>query len=683
MPQMNEATLIKELDTMTHDAVGNNSTFIAENEELLDRYMGNLYGDEEAEKSKVISQDVMDVVDSDMPSMARIFLGPGEILKFKPNTSKEEDKQEADDKTKYVNWQVREQPWSFSVLHGFIKNAEIQKLSVVKYFIDESTEIEEHKKTGLSNEELALFQESLGGKDVKSVKIVREEEAEDTGDEGENTVVIKVERTTKNVKIIGIPLETFRMTKNATDKESAALIGDESPMTRGDLMAMGFERDVISGLTTIGSVENVENSRLPEIRDKAEGGPENETVISDWASEEVLVADLYPLIDFDGDGIAERRHIMLSGETILVNEVFNHVPYAMMSAILMPHKVIGRSRAEITAPTALVKTSMLRSVQDNIYAVGAPRMGANKNVNMDDLLVMRPNGVVRSTSDTPIGNDLMPITVPYIGQQILQVVQYWDQSRAQSTGSLLASQGLKADELAQETATRFTGIEDASGAKVELVARVYAETGFRQLFEGVAWLDANFQNSKVEIEVLGNELSVNPADWQFKHSVVSKVGLGAGDDEKILQTLTALWSLHQQLQASGSPMTDEVKRYNVLKNMVKASGMPEIAEFFNDPSKPEDLTQAQNEILTNLVQQLQEQLQAVQNPLAEAEQIKAQANLIKAQATQQLDIAKLQENQRQFNIETQQKQDQFNKDLAAQLTELSLKFETAIPGAAT
>jgi hypothetical protein len=234
--------------------------------------------------------------------------------------------------------------------------------------------------------------------------------------------------------------------------------------------------------------------------------------------------------------------------------------------------------------------------------------------------------------------------------------------------------------LGEETATRFAGVEDKSAAKVELVARVMAETGFRQLFEGVAWLDANFQNSKIEIEVLGGELSVNPADWQFKHSVVSKVGLGAGDDEKILQTLSALWALHQQLQGANSPMTDEVKRYNVLKGMVTASGLPEIAEFFNDPEQPEAMTLAQNEILTGLVQQLQQQLQATQNPLAEAETIKAQASLVKANATQQLNIAKLAEDQRQFNLETAQKQDQFNKNIAAQLTEMSLKFEEKIPG---
>ena len=675
MPNMNDATLNHELDQLTHDATGNNSTFIAENEYLLDRYHGNPYGDEQPERSKVISNDVMDIVESDMPSMARIFLGTSEVIKFSPNTNKEEDVAEAESKTKYVDWQIRKQPWSFEVLHGFIKNAEIEKTSVVKFFIDEVTEVQEHKKTGLSDDELALFQESLEGEDVESVEIDRTEEGED----GENTVVLKVKKTTKTVKIVNVELENFRMTKNARSKDTAELVGDVAVMTRGKLRGMGFTKEEISKLPLHG--DTPDKSRLPDIRDADEGGPEKSQAIDAWASEEVEVQDLYPLIDYDGDGIQERRHIMRGSDgTILKNEVFNFVPYAVMSAILMPHKAIGKSRAEITAPTARIKTAILRGVNDNIYAVNNPRMGANKNIHMDDLLVMRTNGVIRSKGDTPIGNDLMPVTVPYIGDKAMQVLQYYDQSRAQTTGSLLASQGLNADDLNKETATRFNGINDASGAKVELVARVMSETGFRQLYEGVAWLDSNFQNSEVEIQVLGNELAINPGDWKFNHNVVSKVGLGAGDDEKILQTLTALWALHQQLQANNSPMTDEVKRYNILKGMVAASGLPEIAEFFNDPSRPEELTMAQNEILTNIVQQLQEQLQMAQNPLAEAEQIKAQASLIKAESTQNLNIAKLQEDQRQFNVQTAQKQDQFNKDLAAQITEMGLRFNTQLAG---
>lgn len=677
MPNMNEATLNHQLDILTTDATGNNSTFIKENEYLLDRYEGNPYGDEVPERSKVVSNDVMDVVEADMPSLARIFLGPSDVLKFKPNTRKPDDVKEADEKTKYVDWQIRKQPWSFQVLHGFIKNAEINKLSVVKYYIEETTEIEEHKKTGLSNEELALYQESLQGEDVKDIEIVREEENGDT----ENEIVFKVKRTRQSVKVVDVALENFRMTKNASDKDSAPLVGDVEIVTRGELLSRGFPRDKISTLQETDASKKLKESRLPAIRNAKEGGTTTQESVDSWASEEVEIEDLYALVDYDNDGIAERRRIIRSGDVILLNEVFNHVPYAMQSAILMPHKAIGKSRAEIAAPTARIKTAVLRGTMDNIYAVNNPRIGANENVTMDDLLVMRPNGIVRTLGESNPGQNLFPIEIPYIGDKSLQIIQYLDQSRAQTTGANMASQGLNADDLGKETATRFNGIKDEGGAKTELVARVMAETGFRQLYEGVAWLDANYQNTATEIEVLGNELTVKPSDWKFNHSVVSKVGLGAGDDEQMLGTMTGLWQIHQQLQAMNSPMTDEVKRYNILKNIVNASGLPEEGEYFNNPERPEQLIKAQNEILTRVVQQLQEQVQSLQNPLAEAETIKAQAKLIEAQSKQSVEIEKMREDQRQFNIETQQKQDQFMKDLAKQLTELQLKYNQPVQGA--
>jgi len=178
---------------------------------------------------------------------------------------------------------------------------------------------------------------------------------------------------------------------------------------------------------------------------------------------------------------------------------------------------------------------------------------------------------------------------------------------------------------------------------------------------------------------MGEELTVNPADWKYNHGINSKVGLGAGDDKHLSMTMTGLWTIHQQLQAVNSPMTDERKRFNVLKDLVRATGLPEEEEYFNNPDKPEQLTLAENEILQKMVQQMQMQLQQMGNPLAEAETIKQQANLVKAQADAQIQMQKLAEDQRQFNLQTAQKQDQFQKDLAAKLAELEMKYQQEVP----
>jgi len=686
MANMKDADLLQIIETAVQDTTAFDATFMRENEELLDRYLGNPYGDEEREKSKVISNDVMDVVEADMPALVRIFLGSGEILKFKPNKKRDpQDVKEAEDKTKYVNWQIRDQDWSFPVISGWLKDSSIQKMGVVKYFSEETTEIEEHRKTGLDTLEMTLFEQSLQGEDVETIDVTeRTEEAED----GTFDITLRVKKTRKAVKIINIPTERFMMTRNAKNKNDAAVVGDLELTTRGELLSRGFPRKLISRIPEAGNRAETEGgtsgnstsatSRLDDIRDADEGGTDNALTFSDWALEEVELEDLYLMVDFDQDGIAERRHILRSGDIILENEVFNHVPYAIQSTVLMPHKAIGRSRAEITVPTARVKTSVLRGIQDNIYAVNNPRLAANEKVHMDDLLVMRPNGVIRTEGEGNPGQHLFPVEIPYIGDKALQVLQYWDQARAQSTGTLLASQGLDADSLGKETATRFEGVQDASEAKIELVARTLAETGFRDLFQGIAWLDANFQDSETEIEVLGEELSVNPSDWRFKHSLVSNVGLGIGDNEKLLQTMTGFLQIHQQLQAAGSPLTDQQKQYNILNRIVKGAGLADTAEFYNNPERPEELIQAENDILNNAVQQLQQQLQTMANPLAEAEQIRAQAKLIEAQAKQQTDAAKIQSDNQQFVMTMEQKIDESNKQLALKLTELEQKFNVQL-----
>ena len=549
-------------------------------------------------------------------------------------------------------------------------------MGVVKYFIDETTEIEEEKKTGLNAVELTMVEESLQGEDVREIDITERGEEEN----GVFDVTFKVKKTRKEAKIINIPTERFIITRNAKSKNDALVVGDIDIVTRGELLSRGFSREEITDIPLAGTRDNSNNSQantqsnLKQIRDQAEGGHITTSSLSDWALEEVEIQNLYMLVDYDQDGIAERRNIMRGGDVILRNEVFNHVPYAIQSAILMPHKAIGRSRAEITAPTAEAKTALVRGVQDNIYAVNNPRLSINENVVMDDLLVMRPNGLVRNEGKDNPGNNIFPLVIPYIGDKALQVIQYWDQSRAQSTGSLMASQGLDADQLEKETATRFEGVRDMSEAKLELVARNMAETGFRDLFTGLVWLDTNYQDTETEIEVLGEELAVNPADWKFKHSVKANVGLAVGDDEAVITTMTGLYQISQQLAQTGSPLTDQKKLYNILSRIVKASGLEETADYFNDPERPDELLMAENEIYKKLVEQLQMQLQSAANPLADAEKIRAQAKLIEAQARQQTDLAKALEDQRQFNATLMQKIDQSDKDLAMRLTEMEQKY---------
>jgi hypothetical protein len=685
--KMTDSQLVALLSQAEQDAATYNGEFSKENTKYLSAYLGDKTGEFSAipNQSSVVSTDIADVVEADMPSLVRIFLGSGDVVTFQPNTENEAEIKEAEEKTRYVNWIVRSQPESFNIIHNWLKDAEIQKNGVVKYFIEEQKEVEVVEYENVDAEEINAIIESLKGSKVDRVKVevAEQDENEAVDPNMPATFDIKFRVTTEKQKvcIINVPTELFLITRNARSLDDAELVGDKVRKTRGELLSEGFKRDLIEQLSTIEDKDN-RKSNIQSVRNQDQGGANYDTALNSWASELVEISDLYVKVDFDGDGIAERRHIMLSGNKVLINDYFNHVPYASLSAILMPHKAIGRSRAEVTYPYQLQKTSIQRGINNNIHIVNNPRHVVHSDVDLDDMLTVRNNGIVRLEEDSKVlpQNAVFPLTVPYIGQQALQVIQYIDQSRAQTTGALLANQGLDADKLNQETATRFQGVKDSSDAKIELIARNYGETGFRKLYEGIAWLVSRYQNTETELRVLGKALTVNPKAWKYSHYVQSNVGLGAGDNEKSLETLQGIYGIQQSLSQQGSTLADEAKAYNTLSRIIQGSGFPRVSEFFNDPEEPAETLKAENEILNKMVVQLQEQAAAMQNPLAEAEQIKQQAFLTKAQSDAQIKVAQLQSDNEQFQQKLAADSKKANEELALKLTEFELKYNTDVPG---
>ena len=169
-------------------------------------------------------------------------------------------------------------------------------------------------------------------------------------------------------------------------------------------------------------------------------------------------------------------------------------------------------------------------------------------------------------------------------------------------------------------------------------------------------------------------------NWRHKHHIQTNVGLGAGDNEKLVESLQGIYAIQSQLIQQGSTLSDESDVYNTLKRITDGLGLPRVDEFFNNPDEPDETLKAENEILNKLVVQLQEQAQAMQNPLAEAEQIKQQAFLTKAQSDAQIKIAQLEEEIRQFNITAQQKAEKQDEDVALEITKLELDNNTDLPG---
>lgn len=661
---MSEAELLAVVKSQLGNSIKySNDDFNAVNEKLIDSYNQELYGNEVDGRSQVVSSDHYDMVESDMPPLARIFLGSNKIMSFQPFG--EDDKEECRQKTEYAHYLIRGQRDSFKILFDFLKEPGFAKCAVLKFYPEEIRRPEYVSYQGLSEDEMAVVMSDLeGGDKVDSVEVVSHEERE-----GQRfDVRFKVVKKTKRIAIQNVPVNSFIITRGASSLKDAELVGDVCAKRKGALIAEGFDKKMVRDLPVKGQRDTLEQRRFED-----QGGYDPQTGYH-WTNDEVEIEYLYPLVDRDEDGIPERLMVVKCADRILEVEPYGIEPYAVMSQIPMPHVLIGKSRGEYAAKIQLQRTAVERGLMDNIYSVLRPRMAVDDSagsieggkVDLDDLMTDQIDGIIR-VDGSPM-DSLMPIVTPYIGDSALQVIQYLDAKKGQSLGNQAVTQGLNADQFYKETATRFEGVQDLGQAKIELLARVYAETGFRQLFEGVIWTAQHYQDDACEIMVLGKPLIVDPRKWRYEHYCQSNVGLGAGDSEQAITNLGVTLQTQMGLAQMGSPLVDSKKLYNTLDDLSRAMGKPDTSRYFNDPEQPQQLLQAQLEQAMQMIAQMQQQMQ-MGDPIKQAELIRAEAKLVEAESKQNIEAAKI-----------DQKNQQFIADMAARLTELELKYSQNVPG---
>ena len=666
MPKMSESELLSIVTHARDDSLRDQGTWIRESQRALQYYLNHPLGNEEEGRSSVISNDCEQTVDSHLTSLVEVFLGPDEVMEFRPLEGNQADMIEAEQKTSYVNYLVKSQRDSYLILQGWIKDALIQNVSVLKYEYLESEKVTEKEFENLSDEDLVLLMSDFETRPDKYEVIGRDE------DEDGHYIRVKCTKTEKKIEYSKIPIENFVISRNAKCKNDAEIVGDMTLISKGDLISSGYDAELVRNLPSKETEEEVETSSMKAIRFKSQGGEDVSEEIRHWTSEMVLVSDLYVLVDFDDDGIVERRRVVIAGNRILDNEPVDHVPYAMLSAHLMPDTLIGQSLVEKTKKTQDIKTALYRQTLDNIYRVNSSRVVVNdQDTNIDDLLVDRPNGIVRTRLPNP-NLAVAQLQTPYIGDKALQVIQYVDSRKQETVGGIISNQALESDQLQKESATRFQGVEKASSKKVALVARNFAETGFRELYEGVSWLVSHYYKSKVQYYYKKQALVIDPRFWMHEHYTQSNVGLAASSEERTLENLSGILNTQLMMIEKGAPTSDWKKVYNTTDKIVKTMGMLDTSLYYNDPEVPEELLMAEIERLTRENNEISMMLNQ-KNQLAEAEMVKQQGTMMRDQANnaskERIKVMELQQDQMQHDDET-----------AIKLTKIEADTNKNVPG---
>jgi len=133
----------------------------------------------------------------------------------------------------------------------------------------------------------------------------------------------------------------------------------------------------------------------------------------------------------------------------------------------------------------------MRNLLDNMYLTNNGRYEVVEGqVNLDDLMTSRPGGIVRVRTPGAVN----PLATPQLDQNSFNMLGYLDSIREERTGVSKQSMGLSEGGLkSHQTATGVGQVMTAAQQKIELIARIFAETGMKDLANSVYMLVQRFE----------------------------------------------------------------------------------------------------------------------------------------------------------------------------------------------
>ena len=629
-----------------------------EREKAQRYYRGDPFGNEEEGRSQIVMTEVRDTVLAMLPSLMRVFTSSEKPVEFAPRQA--EDIPMAEQATDYVSYVFNVDNPGFSILHSAFKDALKSKLGVFKWYTEATTTVRQKDYSGIDQMQLNFLQQDPS---IQIVSVVQ------TGEGGPDpltglpspifsaTIMQRVK--TKRQKVECVPPEEFLIARNARDLDTADYVGHRTFKTMSELIEMGYDREVIEehgGSSGTFELNAEAQTRNPGLRDWFGG---SEATDADPAMRRYYYVESYMRIDRDGDGIAELRRICTigGGAHIIHDEIVEDVKFAVICPDPESHMVIGSSIADQVMDIQLIKSNVVRNTLDSLAQVIHPRtVVVEGQVNIDDVLNVETGGIIRATQPGMI----QELGSTFVGQQALPIIAYMDDMRASRTGISKASQGLDADVLQSTTKAAVTATMSAAQERLEMVARIFAETGIKRLFRGLLKEIIQHQDEARVVRLRNQWVPVDPRSWDAEMDMVVNVGLGTGSIEQRLAVLMAILAQQKevvQLMGPANPFVTIKQIRNTMAQILELQGFKDPSRYFKEITPEEEAALAQP----------QDEPADPTQMLAEVEVQKIQADIEIAKMKAQLEIEKQ-------RAENDREQDRLEADIWLKVQEMQLKY---------
>ena len=547
-------------------------------------------------RSTAVSTDVADTIEGLMPSLMDIFCGSEQVMRFDPTSA--EDIAASEQETDFVNHVFSQKNPGFLVLYSMIKDALLSKMGLCKIYWH--TKEREERETYLDQDDVS-FQMLVSQPGVELVAHSMNPAPGYQPDPAQPdaqppmlhdlTLLYRYEYSC--AKVEPVPPEEFGIARSARCIKDATYCFHEVQKTQSELLDQGYDEDVVKRLPSYVPTDSDE----AHARDTVDESRSNDGDTINEASRLLTVTEHYVWLDYEGDGKARLYRVTTGGKDgeLLTRDddpdvvEVDMIPFAGMTPVIVTHRFYGRSIADLVMDIQRIKTALLRALLDNAYLANNPRTEISESHTsentIDDLLVSRPGGIVRTKQ--PGG--LNTLTTPPIGGHVFPMLEYLDTTREWRTGVTRQGQGIDANVLQNQSATAVAQQHTAAQARMKLIARIFAETGVKDLF---LLLHATIRKngSKAETIRLRNTwVQIDPREWKERNDMTVNVGLGSGGKSEKLQAIMVIAGMQEKALANGlTNLVSHQNLYNTAKHLVKYTDNAAVEEFFTDPSTQPD-----------------------------------------------------------------------------------------------
>ncbi len=574
-----------EVENEIIDSIGAYGSPVHEQRRInIRRYYGKPLGNEVEGQSQAQVTTVADTIEWMQPSIMKAIFGSGaNIWDFQPTRPGEEEM--AEQASDAVNDIFINQCNGFNLIMDITKTANLEKRGYAAVYYDERMEPKRDTYRNISQEMLGFL---MSDKNIELVEFSEhqgEVETDPQTGQPRETFDVTVKRLTPRgmIRIDSIPPEHMLIPRRETTlDDDTRFAGYRKRMTVGELISMGYDPEIVSMVPSDNKAEFTEG-RVERLYDE-NSFPVNLQDRGDGASRQLWVNFIWMHLDEDGDGYAELRHIVCvgdSGITILDDREVNHTALVSLNPIPMPHKFHGMCPADQAVDLQVIQSTILRQMLDNQYRVNNGRWEAVEGaVNIKDLVDNKPGGVVRVAAPGMVSS----LATPALPSYSFELLNFMEAMGERRTGVSSWQEGPDAADMKYQTAGAVSNVATASESRINLINRVFAETGIKDIGKKILQLLCENMMSAYTYRLRGKWVECDPRTWNADMDVRVRTGLGVGEMEMRAQKLIMIAGFQEKLLNAGlRQMVTPRNLYNTARELVKVTDLGAEGYFFTNP----------------------------------------------------------------------------------------------------